>query len=365
MKSRRYQYLDLLKVIAIFFVCMYHFWHGSRQEAYGPAGFLQTYFHSVLSTCVPLFFAVNGALMLNRETFDAGKHYKKLLVLFLQYGIWHGITAVILGISAGLDFSAMHKHQLLNIFLFLETPEDVDLNHFWFIMTLFGMYLLYPFVRAFFEREQQSRDARISLLVLWAVTYLLYFFVHDFAVFKTVSPYLMQLNMDGFQSFGPFGVRMGTMLLYFLAGGALHRYRQKTGKVPAAVCVLMILSGLLLSYGIVTLMAWQGVEHYDIVFEGYNTTGTLLCTVGIFLLASRAEEKLPEKGAFLSVIQCIGRNTMTVYYTHWILGSVLLPVLPIGYGFFWNLLKSGLLVICGTLLGEGMRRIPVVKYLVH
>ena len=363
MRGIRYKYLDFLKVLAIFFVCMYHFWHGSRQEFSGLYGFAQKYAYSFLSTCVPLFFAVNGALLLNREDYDAKKHFRKLLILFLQYVVWHGITAVILGMHGGLDFSALHKHQLLNIFLFLETPEGVDLNHFWFIMTLCGIYVIYPFLRAVFAR--QDRDANMTVGVLWAVTYFLYFFLNDFGIFKTVSPYLSNLNMDSFRTFDPFGLRIGTMLVYFLAGGFLHKYRDKARKVPSAVCVLMILLGLLLSYVSVILKAWQGDEHYDVVFGGYGTTGTLLCTVAVFLLAARLEERTPAKGWLLSAVQCISRNTLAIYYTHWILGHVLLPMLPMGYGWFWNLLKTGLLVACGTLLGEAMRRIPVVKYLVH
>ena len=122
----------------------------------------------------------------------------------------------------------------------------------------------------------------------------------------------------------------------------------------------MILAGLLVSYAIVILD-----PHFDIVFGGYSSTGTLLCTVGLFLLASGMEEKLPSEGAFHAAMKSVGRNTMTIYYTHWILGEVLLAVFSLGYGCFWNLLKTAVFVISGTLLAEMMKRIPLVKYLVH
>lgn len=365
MRGRQYKYLDLLKLIAVTFVCMYHFWRGTQQELLGVAGFLQTYFYSVLSTCVPLFFAVNGALLLNREGLDAGRHFRKLAAIFLQYWIWHGISVVVLGHWEGLDFSAMHKHQLLNVFFLLETPAGVDLNHFWFIPTLCGVYVLYPFLAAVFQQEHRDRNARTAVTCLLLVTYFLCFFLQDADIFKNISPYLMYLNLEQFRSFDVFGMRIGTMLPYFLLGGFLHRYREKTGKIPTAVCILMVLAGLLLSYAIVTIKAWQGETGYDIVFEGYGSTGTLLCTVGIFLLASRLEEKMPAQGVFRKVTQKVSRNTMTVYYTHWILGYTLLTVLPVGYGCFWNLLKTAMFVVCGTLLGEVLRRIPVLKHLIH
>lgn len=365
MRSRQYRYLDLLKVVAMTFVCMYHFWYGGRRGAEGFSGFVMTYLYAILSTCVPLFFAVNGALLLNRENFDANKHLKKLLTIFVQYCVWHGITSVILGIRAGVDFFALHKHELLNIFLLLETPEGVDLNHLWFVPTLCGVYVLYPFLRLAFEREREDRNARLALLCLLGIGYFLCFCIRDLSIFKDVSPYLTNLNLDQFHSFNLFGMRIGTMLPYFLLGGFLHKYREYSRKIPTGICVLMVLAGLLLSYGIVAVKTWQGDPGYDIVFEGYGSTGTLLCTAGIFLLASRLEEKIPAKGILLSVMQAISRNTMTIYYTHWILGYALLPMLGIPYGGFGNLLKTGLMVACGTLLGEVLKRIPVVKYLIH
>lgn len=361
MHSKQYKYLDLLKVIAIFFVCMYHFWYGSRQEFFGMAAFVRKYLYSILSTCVPLFFAVNGALLLNKETFDARRHFQKLLVIVVRYFLWRGITCVVLGIQEGVDFFALNKHQLLNIFLFLETPEGVDLNHFWFIPTLCGIYILYPFVRMAFEQEQQNRNARISVLCLLGIAYVLCFLLQDVSLFKDATPYLMYFNVEPLGSFNPFGSRIGTMLTYFMLGGFFHRYHKKTGKIPTTLCVLMILAGLLLSYGIVVIRNFD----YDIVFGGYSTTGTLLCTTGIFLLASRMEEKIPEKGMFRCLIRSVGRNTMTIYYSHWILGYILLAALSFGYGCFWNLLKAALFIACGTLLGEGIKRIPVVKYLIH
>lgn len=358
MGSKQYKYLDFLKVMAMCFVCMYHFWHGSARESSGILGFLQTYSYSILSTCVPLFFAVNGALLLNRESFDGKKHFQKLLTIFLQFIVWHGITTVILGLQAGVAFTSWSKHQLLNVFLLLETPTGVDLDHLWFVPILCGIYLLYPFIRSVFVQEHQEHGARISLVCLLAVVYFVCFFLQDAAIFKNVSPYLMYFNTDSLLVLNPFSFRIGTMLTYFLIGGFLHRYREQAGKIPAVVLVLMMLVGLLVSYGIVILK-----PGFDIVFGGYSSTGTLLCTVSLFLLVSRMEEKLPSEGAFHVAVKSVGRNTMTIYYTHWILGYLLLAFM--GYGCFWNLLKTAVFVISGTLLAEMMKRIPLVKYLVH
>lgn len=365
MNRNRYKYLDVLKVIAIFFVCMYHFWYGNDEISFAFFKFLQEFFYPILSTCVPLFFVVNGALLLNRKSFDGQKHLKKLLVIFLQYCVWHGITIAVLGLCNDINFSALHKSQLLNIFLFLGNLDGVKVNHFWFLPVFCCIYLLYPFVRELFYKEHLDSNARISIVGLIVVIYFCNFIVHDFAIFKPISPYLENLDLYPIATFEPFNYQIGTMLTYFFAGGFLHKYRYKTEKIPIMGSVLIILAGLILSYGAVCVREWMGDFDYDCVFDGYNTTGTFLCTVGIFLFASKLEDFLPSDGLLATGIQILGRNTMTVYYTHWFFGIIIAELIPMGYGFFWNIFHAGMLVICGSLLGEIMKKVPVLKYLIH
>lgn len=365
MNHRRYNYLDILKGIAIFLVCMYHFWYGSDYSSFALLDFLQEFLYPILSTCVPLFFTVNGALLLNKKTFDGKKHLKKIVVFFLQYCVWHGLTLIILGLCNQVDFSSFRKYQLINVFLFLGNIEGIKVNHFWFIPVFCCIYLLYPFFRELFQKEHLESNARVSLMGLLAVIYFCNFLVHDFEIFKSIFPCLNNLTLLPVTTFEPFNYQIGTMLVYFFTGGFLHKYLSQKEKISLAGSIFLVLAGLTLSYAAVCTKDRIGDVDYDCVFDGYNTTGTFLCTVGLFISAFKAEKYIPSEGGVLTVARTIGCNTMTVYYTHWFFGIIIEELIPMGYGFLWNIFHAGMLVVSGTLLGEILKRIPGLKYLIH
>ncbi|MEG2597452.1 MAG: acyltransferase family protein, partial [Oscillospiraceae bacterium] len=137
-KKTRYYYLDILKFIAIFLVCSYHFtWAGDLSYAENmPA--LTVFKRGVFgigSMCIPLFFMVNGSLLLNREM-DLHKHIKNSIVLLLQYFFWRFITIVILAGYNGLTLPQVGKMNLLKAVFCYENIEGIRYNHLWFIPTL-------------------------------------------------------------------------------------------------------------------------------------------------------------------------------------------------------------------------------------
>ena len=363
MKTKvRYHDLDLLKVLAIFFVCIYHFWYGGYHFPNKIVNFLNDYTYPFLSVCVPLFFMVNGALILNRKGFDAKKHYKSLLHLTIQFFLWHAITTLVMGILAGYDFFALGKAHLLNLFFFHMPVDEIEVNHLWFIPALFCVYMLYPFYKAIFSQEDSDPNARTVLTVFLAFSYIFYFLIRDFDNFKSMSIYLRSFATHSLSGFQPLGSYLGLLSFYFLLGGLLQKYREKASKVPALVCVLMILIGLALSYATVYVKDIQKLK-YDPVFDGYGTNGTLLCTLGIFLLAGKVNFRFLEKARLMPLIECISANTLSIYYTHWILGRLIEEAGFVPEGFLWNILHGLFLVLAGTLIGLLLKRIPILKYL--
>lgn len=74
----RWNYIDLMEFIGIFFVLIYHSttYSCSWIEDGTALSFLRYYLRTILSTCVPLFFFVNGYLLFNRS-FNLKKHIIK------------------------------------------------------------------------------------------------------------------------------------------------------------------------------------------------------------------------------------------------------------------------------------------------
>ena len=68
-------------------------------------------------------------------------------------------------------------------------------------------------------------------------------------------------------------------------------------------------------------------------------------------------------GKLSGVIGLIGRNTLAVYYLHWIMGLTVLQLVSVQGSFAVNLIKAAVMVLACSLLGEGLRRIPVLRRL--
>lgn len=351
--KKRFAYIDLAKLLAIMFVCLYHFGLGEdllQSVSLTGSVPVRRFFAGILSTCVPLFFMANGALLLNKPL-KLKAHYRGLLTLTIQYVIWRVLTILLVGLATGVDFSLMTKTDLLNLFLLDIGSDYIPISHFWFIPLFVCVGILFPFFKAVFDRE----DGFPMLAVLAGFIFVCSFLPADFEVFRRISPLTEKLTMAHLTYFHPFSGNVGAMCLYFLLGGLLHQDWEKARKASSLLCAGMIVLGMTMLFGTWYLMSRETGISYDNIYHGYGTTGTLLCTVGMFLLAMKAEEKLQPAAR---ILRLFGSNTLTVYYLHWILGFFLLS-LP-GKG-----LRALLLVIVCTLIGEVMKKVPMIGKLFH
>lgn len=119
LEKRRILYFDFIKMISIFLVCFYH--GHSLQLNYLEEGSINVYLNNFLvsfaSMGVPLFFIINGALML-RKDLDLKKHIKKTRKVFLLTITWIIITLIF------TSYIYNNKYQSLN-----EIIRDFFLGH--------------------------------------------------------------------------------------------------------------------------------------------------------------------------------------------------------------------------------------------
>lgn len=359
----RFLYLDLIKTVAILFVCLYHFWWGRNIEytyEMERITFLRRSLANIFSCGVPLFLMANGALLLNKP-FHAERHYKRLASLFLQFLIWRALTVLCIGFSRGIDFGALTGQQIVNHFLLAIPMEGIDEAHLWFIPMLCCIYLLFPFYRKVFEDEATDRNSRISLVVFLVLMYGLNILLTDFTYIRHCLPFTQNILTFQLSTFQPFSSHIGTMSVYFLLGGFLHKYLSKVSRVPILLPVCAIVLGLAMLAGEWYTLSVYHVTTYDMVFGGYSTTGTLLCTLGIFALAEKMDACISRCPMIIPVLHGIGRNTIYVYYSHWIIGCTVLPHITHRSGSLFNLAKACFFIVTGSLLGEGINR--VTKFL--
>lgn len=321
----RYPYLDILKILAMIMVCSYHFVNvPSIQYTSGMtffSGFPRALF-GINSVCVPIFFMVNGALLLctSADNIHYGKHFLKVFKLFIGYYIWRLVTVLIIRF--------FHKKPLFpsGILSFLMgESEGVTLNHFWFISTLIAIYLIYPLVYTQFQIFTKNAFASyipwfvIVLFVLYFVPGIGTFFLRLFHIDKQISSLL--------SPFVPFTEMKGAMLLYFIIGGILHSKIELLRKIHFAIPFGgFILGFLFLYYHWWKMVVWkQG--GWDNVYGAYITFPCLLMSVSLFALASIIQFSSPDSFC-VKTLTFFGSNTLGVYYLHWIYGYTLYEILP-------------------------------------
>ena len=144
-KSTKYIYLEIMRIIAIFFVIFNHtgqngFLLFSQQELGGFNFFLYLFISIFCKFSVPIFFAISGALMLKKENESLLDLWKKrifrmILVLFF-------ISFIYYMVSIGMSFNKF------DILLFLKKCYTATIkDHLWFLYTYIAYLIGLPFLR--------------------------------------------------------------------------------------------------------------------------------------------------------------------------------------------------------------------------
>ena len=141
LKTQRFDYLDLMKAIAIIMVVIYHtgvvfFKVNNYSEC---SYFFNIFFRSLLKICVSIFFFVTGCLLLNsKKEFNLKKHLKKMLKIVLLAIIWGIFTTLLL---------MFIKQEKLTYEEFIKNTFTQNwTNHLWFLASLFIIYFFYPLI---------------------------------------------------------------------------------------------------------------------------------------------------------------------------------------------------------------------------
>ena len=352
--KQRFVSLDILKFVAISLLCSCHFLY------YRDTG-VENFIAILACVGVPLFFMVNGALLMNRE-FDLSRHLKKTVSLLAVLMVWKILTPVLEQFILRLDLSQYSKSQLIR-YICGEDLAGFYTGHFWFMYALLGIYLIFPLIAACIN----SGKSKGYLILLAGMIGVFEFVVTDV---NTALGYLSQtfgmneLIISGIEVFNPFGT-YAYCLFYFLAGGLLFDFitnKKKTFSWPLPL--LMTVIGWLWIFG---LNRYQNTYTNAkwIVVDGYQRIGTVLLAAGIFILVCSFVKGL--KSAVLSkIITTVSDNTMGIYYCHMVIGTYFMVIYDRFFqarGIGVNTLKTILFMVVGLGITMAARKIPIVRKL--
>lgn len=311
---------DIAKSLAMLFVVILHYSFYTRYYSSGIAGTLLT---TLCVACVPLFFAVNGALLLPRPL-DIRKHVHKTLTIVAVLAVWKTIVALFCVFVDRTHPAPIGT--LIKNFLRFQLGGgfgDYPVGYFWFMNALLAVYLIYPLVKLMFD--DPSRIAlRAALGVIFALT-----------VGKDTLVVLLDMlgaathhelasilgSLDEFYIFGSYGY----VLLYFTVGGLVARAMMPEGlkggiqgirwplrSISRPIAALLIVLCYAISFGIQRFQHATKGTNLTIDY-GYWLLPTFTATILALMLCLTVRTQIPP---IRVPAETVGRNTFGIYMLH-------------------------------------------------
>lgn len=355
-KIERYAHVDLLESIAIFFVVLYHccFYNFNFIEQSKLINYCFYFFRSILSSCVPLFFFVNGFLLLNKP-FVLKNHVRKMLKIVLITIIWSFFLVLLTFLIRQQDFS------LKLLILLVLDMESTWTNILWFLCALFCIYIFFPLLKVTYDNHRKAFFCFTVIVFLFTLGLS---FCNE--VIALLSTWFHIDSVNGakfvlFESFNPFKGMYGFSLFYFCAGGLFYGLQNRILSVNRnhrnALAVLCLLVSMTLLFFIGLFFSFNDNSVWDIVWNGYDTIFTFGIVISLFVLSLNYSKRN-------TIIELISMNTLGVYLIH-ILFVRLIGQLSYSNGVFsefpMDVVIATLVFILSFVFVIILKKVPIIK----
>lgn len=299
--KQRYLNIDILRIVACFFVVLAHTSSTAAVNADLStfSGMLLHSFNTFGHTGTILFFCMSGMLLLSENySFSYKKFYSNnFLKLLIAYIGWIIIYHIV-GILQRGDFSvAVLKDALKNIIL------GDACYHFWYIPMLLSIYILLPFLRAICHSGKKT----------------IYYFATLFLFFQIIFPTILFFDFPYKIYFSSITSRLPLTLVthhvgYFVLGYALSSLlkEKKLSKSNMAGIAFIIIAPLLSILGDYLLVLQHG--YHNVTFNTIFSITQFLCATGIFILFYNLKINAKEKAQ--QIIIKISKLTFGIYMLH-------------------------------------------------
>lgn len=350
--SYRYIYLDILRVMAIVGVIALHITSDTVIKVDTINSFnwwTANVIYSVVRFCIPIFFMISGALILNEKIRSNSLRSIKYRVIKL------GVPFIIWSIIYCYFKYFIIFYENPNFLEFIKVAgvdiiSNKSYSHLWFVYVILAIYMIEPFIKKFLQHSTQ-REVRY-LIILWFTTTILY---------KTIKTYLSYLypEINLYVAFLDIPM-VATHTGYFILGYYLHRY--KIGEIKKAS--INVLAKLAIVFTpIFTYHFSKDQTVLDKNFYDPFALTTFIIAVGVFLWIQSYEwDKLEFKNKM--IISAISNASLGVYFIHlivqvWVVNNIgkqweEIFIIKLLIGIFFTFIISFIIVkICSLHSGLG------------
>lgn len=307
-KVDRKTHIDLIKFVAMLMVIMYHstIYQYNFIENEKISYYLIYFFRGILSTCVPLFFFVNGYLILNKKM-NLKNHIKKSCKLIFLTVTWGIISLIIIMYIRGEQVSP--KEFILNLW---KWNPIYRIDHLWYMGALICIYVFFPLIKNVYD---ENRNSFIYFLVVCFIFTFINVFLCDLGtiainiIFGKGKIYSANL----FNMFDPFRGIFGYTFVYFCLGGLIYNFEEKIRNINPLKRNAIAIVGIILS---TYCLGMQGIYYsnlekkiWDVVWDGYDTIYTFINVICIYILSCSYNSN----NKFIYHASC---NTLGIFFMH-------------------------------------------------
>lgn len=268
-KSARTVWVDLLRVIAICFMMLYHLcgkgmWWATTEQYYTSLFSAEyrtlIFFHMISRVCIPVLLMISGMFLLDPEKeLPVKKLYgHNVLRILLSLLFWNMLYAVYYAYQStqpGEDALAVFSNH------FLETHYHLE-----FLYALIGVYVMTPVLRIFVKWADQQGWKYLLVLFLICISIIPSLQMINFPICQNILNYILRFSPRYISASSGIGYAGFYMLGYYL-----KRYG-----IPERL--LKILTGLVVILGLIEVV---GKPYFpeQIAGLGYYDMGTILGSV--------------------------------------------------------------------------------------
>ena len=327
-------------------VCFYHLGLldvGMVQDTF----YIPNFNKLTLNLCamsVPLFFMVNGALML-RRTYTIKEVIFRTLKIIALYFIW----VIILG-KIGKIFFEIEELTILEILKGNRTTLSV---HLWFLRTIAILTILLPLLKWIYNCQSKK------LLVILMMAILIFPFMYNYFVLGA-----KWFSISPFSNYSVTGVFTMYSVFYFLLGkivADMSKIECERGKNHIGLAAIAMIVGWILVGIEVTLWSNLNGSVYDGVNSSFPTIGALLMAVGTFYIVSKLPNELNQN--HIKLLKVVAENIIGVYLLHTIFVNLALCLISSTVSVFAAAVLSIAIMSVTVIITVGLKKIPLIKKL--
>lgn len=335
-KKERLIYLDVLRVIAIFSVIIFHVIENTLNTFFmdGNSAVVYNIIAQITYYAVPLFIMISGTLFLNPEKEITikelySKYIKKIIIALIFFGFIYSILEIY--------FST----KVISLDMFIKSLKNLitgDLwAHMWYIYLILGLYMLTPLLKKF-----------TSTCTLKEYNYLLVLLLIFTVVLVDISS-IFNINIA-------FNILIiNPYIFLFMLGDYLSRF--KLNKIVEV-------TNYFISIIFIILIVFNNIYNFMSAPITYTSLGTISICVSIYLICKKLIKNHNDINIFLN----IGKCGFGIYLIHQFFINVIFKLLKfdfiLDYPYLGLILYTFIIFIISYITTAILRKIKVVsKYL--